>query len=31
VGGGNIVTTNADLFWEATFLEARPESVKDDE
>ena len=29
VGGGNIVTTNADLFWEASFLDARPESVKE--
>jgi len=29
VGGGNIVTTNADLFWEASFLNARPESVEE--
>ena len=29
VGGGNIVTTNADLFWEASLLDARPESVKE--
>lgn len=31
VGGGNIVTTNADLFWEATLLDAQPESVKEAE
>ena len=29
VGGGNIVTTNADLFWEASLLDARPESVEE--
>ena len=31
VGGGNIVTTNADLFWEASFLDAQPESVEEAE
>ena len=29
VGGGNIVTINADLFWEASLLDARPESVEE--
>jgi hypothetical protein len=31
VGGGNIVTTNADLFWEASLLDARPEPEKEGE
>lgn len=31
VGGGNIVTTNADLFWETSFLDARPELAKETE
>ena len=31
IGGGNTVTTNADLFWEATLLDARPESVMEAE
>lgn len=26
IGGGNTITTNADLFWEASFLDARPET-----
>jgi len=29
VGGGSIVTTNADLFWDASLLDARPESVEE--
>ena len=28
IGGSNIVTTNADLFWEASLLDARPETDK---
>lgn len=31
VGGGNIVTTNADLFWEASFLDAQPETNEEAE
>ena len=28
VGGGNIVTTNADLFWEASLIVAEPDATK---